>query len=273
MKSIEQLVPDIYAMLSSGHESSVDGLDTLCEDIGILVRDRLLEAGRPRKATVRMSNVGKPCTRQLWYEIKGYKGEKLQPHTRLKFLYGDVIEQLVLFLAREAGHTVEQRQNKVELDGIRGHIDAVIDGALVDVKSCSPYGFKKFEEGGLEEDDPFGYQAQLAGYKAALGIEEAAWVAMDKQNGHLGVFLLKSDYPVRSQISKVKAALVSDEPPERAFEPLPDGASGNMKLPVACSYCAFKQTCYPQLRTFLYATGPRFLTKVTRVPNVPEVQT
>jgi len=42
-------------------------------------------------------------------------------------------------------------------------------------------------------------------------------------------------------------------------------------LPVGCSYCAFKHECYPELRTFIYSNGPKFLVEVARAPTVMEV--
>ena len=58
--------------------------------------------------------------------------------------------------------------------------------------------------------------------------------------------------------------------PERCYPDIPDGKSGNMKLSVPCSYCSFKEHCWPELRTFIYSNGPRYLTKVVRTPDVYE---
>ena len=61
------------------------------------------------------------------------------------------------------------------------------------------------------------------------------------------------------------------KPPTKCYEPVADGKSGNMKLPVGCSYCSYKHECYPKLRTFIYSNGPKFLTEVGKVPSVLEV--
>ena len=37
-------------------------------------------------------------------------------------------------------------QGEVEIEGIKGHRDAIIDGAIGDVKSASAFSYKKFEE-------------------------------------------------------------------------------------------------------------------------------
>jgi len=105
---------------------------------------------------------------------------------------------------------------------------------------------------------------------------------MDKQNGHLAFLkydledtqapvyeVLKKD--IVERIKHVKAVVQQPEPPEFCNDPVPDGKSGNMKLPIGCSYCHFKRSCYPDLRTFLYSTGPRFLTEVANEPKVQEI--
>jgi hypothetical protein len=74
-----------------------------------------------------------------------------------KFLYGDTLEVLLLFLAKESGHEVTHEQYEVEADGVKGHTDAVIDGVPVDCKSASPSAYAKFENGQFVFDDPFGY--------------------------------------------------------------------------------------------------------------------
>ena len=120
------------------------------------------------------SEVGSPCWRKVWYKYHGQEGETLMPHALLKFIYGDLLEELLLFLAEKAGNKVENQQGEVEIplrDGwvLRGRIDAEINGKIVDVKSASSFAMKKFESlGALRSDDPFGYEDQLTGYSAGL---------------------------------------------------------------------------------------------------------
>lgn len=226
-----------------------------------------------------MSNIGKPCIRQLWYELNGHEGEKLSGQTKMKFAYGHLLEALILILAEASGHTVERLQERIEVDGIVGHIDCVLDGVLVDVKSASPYGFNKFKDGSLleEGEDTFGYRHQLCGYAHALGLP-AAWVAINKVSGEICVLHLPKEkideYDIQSRIDTVRKAISSSDVPDRCYEDEPDGKSGNRKLAVGCSYCSFKQECWRDsndgggLKTYIYSTGPRYLTTVKREPNV-----
>lgn len=227
-----------------------------------------------------MSNLGKP-DRQLWYEFHddGSK-ETLEPHTLLKFLIGDIYESVLLFLAKAAGHEVTQEQAEVEINGIKGHIDAVIDGHVVDVKSASTYAFKKFKYGTLADDDPFGYIDQIGGYSTALGLP-GAFLAGDKQNGHICLLQVPQQETeglrIEERIEHLKEVVVSSEEPERCYDPVPDGLSGNLALAVGCSYCPHKFRCWADanggvgVRTFLYSGGPKHLVEVVKEPKVPEL--
>lgn len=225
-----------------------------------------------------MSNIGKGA-RQLWYDKRYGRDEELPPQTVLKFIYGDIIEHLLLFLAKLAGHSVTHLQDEVVLKGIKGHIDADIDGVTVDVKSTSTHAFRKFADGSLAENDAFGYIEQIAGYSKARDTD-GAFLAVDKQNGHIAYLPFSREeldvFDVESRIDYIKEAIDSEVEPERCYDDEEDGASGNRKLGVNCSYCSHKNRCWAEsngglgLRTFLYSNGPKFLTKVAREPNVRE---
>ena len=275
MASINTLAEDIYSLLENGTEEDISAKAKEFGDrLSALITDRL----RPKeeKRTLRMSTVGKP-DRMLWYEVNSsVQKEQFNGPTYLKFLYGDLIEEIVLFLAEGAGHSVSDRQRQVNVDGIAGHIDAVVDGVLIDVKSTSPYAFKKFKDGTLRNDDPFAYLPQLSGYLQGTGIKDGAYVAVDKQNGNITVMTLEDQdqVDILSRISHIKEVVKKDTPPERCFPTEPMGKSGNMKLSTGCSYCSFKKECYSDvpLRKFIYSTGPVWLTHVEEEPKVLEVE-
>lgn len=269
LKSLDTLVEDIGDVLGGQHPPDHSSVAEWGAELAAIL-SRALDRGVDSRR-LRMSKIGRPCDRAAWYDAKGFPGEPLSNSTKLKFLFGHIIESLVLFLAATAGHTVERRQELVEVDGVRGSIDAVIDGVLVDVKSMSSFGFSKMEREGLGKD-PFGYQAQISGYRVGLGstVSEAAFVAVDKQHGHVGLFEADTSYPVRERIAHLKAVVASDTVPPRGFSDEPHGLSGNRKLGISCSYCPMKTECWPGLRTFLYSDGPKFLTHVKVVPKVHE---
>lgn len=232
-----------------------------------------------------MSNLGKR-DKQLWFEInRPDLKETLGATTRIKFLYGDLLEAMLLHLAVEAGHSVERQQAEVRLDDIVGHIDAVIDGVLVDVKSANSRAFETFTRG-LEAvlDDVFlrAYLSQLAGYSEAMGGLDGGFLVIDKLLGKLTLLRVPrarlEEIRIRDRIAHLKQMVQQPEPPQ---EPCPDvefGKSGNRVLAAPCTYCNYKHECCRSanggqgLRTFLYAKGPVHFTHIVKEPDVFEVK-
>jgi hypothetical protein len=263
----------------TNHEASEEFLDELCQDFRSILRARLA-ARPPSDSPLRFSALGKQ-DRQIWYDAhpdEAFPKEELRGPTLVKFLYGDLIEAMILYLTKEAGHEVKDYQKKVSVDGVNGSLDAIIDGTTVDVKSASPYGFQKFKQRTVTEEgnDPFGYVKQLAGYSTVeTPGQDAAWIAVDKVSGEICVSPLKkeviAEHDPQTRISELREIISKDEPPPRCYEDQEDGKSGNRKLGTGCSYCGDKFRCWPNLRGFAYSSGPRYLTVCHREPDVPEI--
>ena len=238
-----------------------------------------------------MSNIGNPCLRRLWYDKYKPEGqEKLSASTKFKFLFGDLIEEIILFIAEVSGHEVKDRQKKRKVAGIHGSSDVTIDGHLVDVKSASSYSFKKFQKGLTIEEDAFGYRAQLKGYHTdaqkddnVLDKDKASFLVVDKQNGNitLDTHVFDHDGTLEEEFERRKEILGNpDKIPDRGFEPEADGykkdgefkPNGSFKLGINCSYCSQKFNCYPNLRTFVTSAGkPVFYTEVKHKPRMFEL--
>ena len=268
------LSDDIYKVING--EVSVDDIsyEELAESIATTIRTRLSDT-EPVRKTLGLSSVGKPL-RRLWYDFHSdTELVKPTPSMRLKFLFGDIIEDLLLWLVKVSGHTVTDRQKEVECCGVIGHIDSIIDGEVVDIKSASPKSFLKFLGGTLPDNDPFGYLAQITAYDKVTGKGHPGFLVMNKVTGEICEYRPDPDFDmpdVEPIIEKAKAVVASDTPPdELCYEPEPDGASGNMKLANGCSYCPFKHLCFPNLRAFKYANGVRYLTHVVKEPRVEEI--
>ncbi len=75
----------------------------------------------------------------------------------------------------------------------------------------------------------------------------------------------------------IKDMVNQSNPPAKCYSDVPDGKSGNRKLDVGCIYCDYKRDCWKDandgqgLRVFDYATNPRYLTQVSKMPNVEEI--
>ena len=231
-----------------------------------------------KEGQLRMSVIGKPA-RQLWYDKHSPKDRKDEDAgLNLKFLYGHIIEHLILYLAELSGHKIEDQQKKVEIDGISGHIDSKIDGEICDVKSASSFSFKKFQSGELVGDDPFGYHAQLSGYETANGTKEGGFLVVDKSSGDI-CFYKPEDMAkpnVKSLIKNLRSALEKDTPPEKCYE-FKTEKNGNKTLATGCMFCPHKWECHSDtnngkgLRVFKYSNKNVMLADVVKQPLVEEI--
>jgi hypothetical protein len=201
---------------------------------------------------------------------EGIEPKPISGQTKLKFLYGEILEALVILLTEVAGHEVSEEQQEVEIEGIKGHKDCRIDGLLVDIKSASPYSFKKFKEGTLSFSDPFGYIAQISSYAEAGNDNQAAFLAIDKSNADLALLKIEDVHMINAseRIQKVKSMVKQIAPPDRCYPDEEDGKSGNRKLAIGCVFCPHKERCWSDanggqgLRAFQYSNGVRYLTQV-----------
>ncbi len=284
MKKLDTLVKDIYSLFNEQIDSNIDEkeldkqLETLTTNIKNNLRSFFKEQPR-KKRNLRLSSIGKPA-RQLWYD-KNSSEEfiPLEPTTRIKFLYGHILEDLLIFLCRMAGHTVTEEQKEVSVEGIKGHQDCFIDGVLTDCKSASGHSFRKFSDDTLHENDPFGYIGQISAYAKGNNVDEAAFLAIDKQHGNIALKRVHTLEMIDAEerIKYLKETLDRNTPPDKCYKDIPDGASGNRKLAIGCVFCSHKKLCWADcnegkgLRVFNYENGKRFLTKVSRLPKVEEV--
>lgn len=237
-----------------------------------------------RKAGLRISKLGSTCPCALWYSVNHPElAEPLQPWTQIKFMYGDILEALVIALAKAAGHSVEGEQDAITVDGILGHRDCVIDGVLVDVKSANSRSFEKFKNKTLADDQfSSAYLDQLDGYMVGslddslVQVKDKAYLlAIDKVLGHMCLyehsFGPQNVKNIKQRIVEYKEIVKQARHPACTCGTVPDGKSGNIRLDTKASYNSFKYCCQPNLRTFLYSDGPHYLTKVVRKPDVTEV--
>lgn len=194
MADVRTLVDDIYTTVKNGVDVQPELLGKFSSQLADVMKDRL-DPSKKREAYLRISNLGQPCDRKLWYQLKHPSlGEELRPETLLKFLIGDMWEVILLFLAEASGHEVTGTQDTIDLHGVKGHRDAVIDGTITDVKSASSRSFVKFEEGLTSDKDSFGYLTQLDAYLDAGQTDElvtnkdfAVFLAGDKTLGKLAL--------------------------------------------------------------------------------------
>jgi hypothetical protein len=279
MPNINRLIPDIYTIVGKK-----DGwfTDAIARELSYDISKRLQASLGEQKGVpyLRLSALGPRCPKALWHSIHTPElAESLPPWAEVKYAFGHILEALAIALAKAAGHTVTGEQDELVLDGVPGHRDCVIDGCIVDVKSCSSRAFDKLKNKTLAQDDSFGYLDQLDGYVVASASDPLVEVkdkgyllGIDKTLGHMCLYehRIREEH-IRARIRRYQEIVSRNESPECECGTQLDGVSGNLRLDTKASYSLYKYCCFPKLRTFVYASGPRYLTRVVRKPDVPEV--
>lgn len=278
MKNYKTLKGDIEHVLRTGEGWTKEISEWVASDIEQSLNRQFYRTRKP-SGNLRLSSLGTPCERKLWYSTRsGVEPKPLSASTYNKFIFGDITESYILGLVKAAGHNLVGLQDTVDVFGIKGSRDCVIDGVLFDVKSASDYSFKKFAAGRLREDDSFGYISQLSSYlhgsqcdPLVVEKEKAGFLVMNKNNGELAVDIydLKEDvWKKEEEVKRKKAIVKSDEIPPRPYTEEESQKSGNLKLPKPCEFCEFNKTCWPNLRVFQNKNGHhQYLTKVVREPS------
>ena len=284
MKNLDNLVEDIYSKLSVlGDGKPLDVSEKDIDALGESIKEVLHHWANPSPRSsdmLRMSNIGKP-TRQLWYDIKSENEstESLPAPVFIKFLYGHILEEVLLFLVKLSGHKVGNQQKEVSGIWYKRTHGLYYRWRSSRCKDCFWFCFRKFKDGTLAEQDTFGYLPQLAGYEEAEGTKKGGFLAINKETGELALFRPSEfDKPnIKKKIRDVKKAIKLDKPPQRCYNPEPEGSSGNMKLPKECVYCRHKFECHSDandglgLRVFKYSRGYSYLTQTPKPPKVSEV--
>ena len=280
-KNLSTLVDDIYKTVSDLNAGDKDIPEECLESLSLGIKNAIAAWAAPRTEgafSLRMSNIGRPA-RQLYYTKKYSKKITHDPSTLIKFLYGHILEEVLIFLVKLSEHNVTDQQKEVVVNGVKGHIDCKINGEVIDIKTASGFAFKKFKNGTLREDDPFGYMSQLAGYEAAEGTDKGGFLAINKESGELALYQPEDlDKPnVENIINKILNIFKFNKIPDKCYSPIPVGTKGNMKLPRGCVYCPHKIECHKDandgsgLRLFKYAKGIEYLTQVKQEPKVEEI--
>lgn len=104
MKTVDTLVRDIYKLMSTKDVPEGVDADQAIEDFGEAVKSLMRkEFTQKRKdsRTLRLSNIGRD-DKYLWNVVHGTNKEEIQPHTYVKFMYGHLIEEMLLCLTKLA---------------------------------------------------------------------------------------------------------------------------------------------------------------------------
>ena len=286
-------MPDIASMVNeriSNPEELLCQYDT--EAIGSTILRQLNDKrGGP---ALRLSASG-GCTRALaynWHESPSTV--PIDSASRMNFAIGDLTEVVIVAAIKESLASSEQpafvlentleQQATVHIDvdehiQISGHPDGLMivplrnreDGsiegvarAVLEVKSMSDYGFRKFRREGLTENDS--YYGQIQAYMMATKSEYTYVIAYGKQSTSKdtappfeGAWIQANPVYQESIIDKYRRVIESDSPEQ--FARIPPNRKGQLVFP--CTYCTHLHTCHAG--AYDKAEESKWLQKTTKV--------
>jgi hypothetical protein len=222
---------------------------------------------REQTDKIRMSGLGRPlCQQQL--SLSGEK-EDMEYTTFMRFIFGDMIESLVVLIMRAADINIIELQKQVELDlgddiVIRGTLDAILDDGtgpkVWDIKSASDFAFNhKFGNFGgyeaIKKEDTFGYLMQGYLYSTAVDLPFGGWIVVNKNSGEWVVCHAPDDQEDdrRRYIEDAKSRakyLMSKAKFRKEFQPENEmhknEPTGNKLMHRTCTFCGYKSKCWPK---------------------------
>ena len=234
-------------------------------DIGVDVANAILRqfgSGKSRdEFRLRMSNIGRP-TCQLWFDKNKPETALPKPSTFvMNMMIGDIVEAVFKGLLKGAGVEYKDTDHVSLMVGdtdpvtIKGSYDLVLDDAVDDVKSASPWSYmNKFESfDTLKKGDSFGYVGQLAGYSEASGYKAGGWWVVNKANGEFK-YVPAEGMDKKEELDKIAKTVetVNENKFKRCFKAVPETyrgkPSGNMVLNDNCKFCDYRFECWPTLQ-------------------------
>ena len=254
----------VQMFLTEANKASVDISSTIVNEFGEACKQAFKKQftdTRENKFRIRMSSIGRPLC-QLQMEKSGAEAEPMPYNTKMRNLFGDLIEASAVAIMKAAGIRLEDLQKEVKLklgkQTIKGTYDVKIQNKIWDIKSASPYSFDhKFgEDGGFDailKQDTFGYVSQGYLYSNAEKTDFGGWIAINKSTGEWSIAetpLSDSKYSKDAieLAQKNIEALESNAPFKRLFKDEEEffnkKATGNRTLGLECRFCAYKKPCW-----------------------------
>lgn len=188
------------------------------------------------------SSIGSDCLRQIWFQFKGVKAEKVPSKFRRTWAIGKALEGLVIQWLVNAGVEVERTNETYRARNVpafRGHFDGLVvfgkERSILEIKTAKDASFKIFVNKGLKVWNPQ-YYAQIQSYMGMSGIYSAYILVLNKDNSDLSDEYVTFDPEYYAKL-EAKALMISNaviEPPRVNGSP----------LWYQCKMCKFNKTCH-----------------------------
>lgn len=179
-----------------------------------------------------MSEIGKPCSRQIYYKFRWMFQQYFDGRMRRLFARGHREEARWTGYLRSIGCTVEQHDEngkQFRASGVLGHYGGSCDGRvitpwysdkfLVEFKTHNSNSFSKIvNDGGVKKHKPEHYD-QMCSYGWKMGLQYAIYFPENKNDDDIQIQVLKLDWNRGQQLEKKAAEIIlAKEPPPKISE-------------------------------------------------------
>jgi len=217
---------------------------------------------------IRISKIGYPCIRNVWYSANGLE-EVIDQRAKRIFAMGHAVERLAVEWLAEDGWGVVWNPGSQDADvelripvrggELVGHPDCLItDGRgwiLADIKSMNSRAYKHWTQQGTVQNK-LSYLCQVTMYAHALNTSEVEWRGLDsppkvervaiigvnKDTSEYAVEVLEIDDAVtRTTIAKAEYILGAPNPPAKEAWEYPHLGVTSQLPGWCCSYCGYKK--------------------------------
>lgn len=228
-----------------------------------------------RRTYLGASEIGERCSRKLWYKFRWCGQEQFDGRMLRLFARGDREEPVVRDLLNGSGFIVQHpfpgededltefqraHNERFRFKDCEGHFAGKCDGVagegdykkwqnfeidedsvewcLLEIKTWKILGggnFSDLKRQGVKECEPK-YYAQLQTYLGQLGLENALFIAVCKENDDIYIEIVpfnQQDFAVC--LSKAESVINATSPPERI---------SNNPTTFSCRYCNFRSLCH-----------------------------
>jgi hypothetical protein len=232
-------------------------LNSMVKDVKVALEKQLVDSRNP-DFRLRMSNIGRSYC-QLWFDKNAPEKKLPFPNSFLiNMILGDLVEAIMKGILTESGVVWKDGEHlklNIGKHTINGTPDLIIDGAVWDIKSCSPWAYanKWIDFAKLKEGDPFGYIGQLVGYSRALDLKAGGWIVINKANGQFK-FITADGIDMEAELAileEVCDKITDNAEFERCYKPIEESfrkvKTGNLILGIECGFCQHKYSCWDTL--------------------------
>lgn len=222
--------------------------DKIAVDIKNLINESMAYEGTESRTHLGASEIGKPCSRELWYGFRKVLKNPVDGRMARLFSRGHREEAQVIEILKHANIEVSdidpETGRQYRFENIGGHFGGSCDGiatlhdygikAIFECKTANDKSFNALEKNGLVFEKELHY-TQMCMYGAHFNINWGLYVCVNKNNDDIYIEIPELFPSIgQTQLERAKLIIEAKEPPERITE------EPNFR----CTFCNYKNLCH-----------------------------